>query len=430
MSTATVDRLLASMRTSRGFPTMESTANTVLASLMGEKRRPPDVSAKIVEDFALTQKVLQLANSAMYAPFASGSTSVSSAMQVLGSDALLHLVLGTDLVSDDDLQQDALLSRSHLAAELARDTLSERSEDVSIATYLCDLGRMLAGKYLPDEVAAIEAKVQAGMAQDAAAQQVLGMSLEQLGMQVAQLWRLPMPLLQTMDGTGDPTLVGVAKFSNQASRLLQEGATDEVQQLVSRLDLPGIDRHRLAHLVEQKAATVVPRIPPSERAGHSAEKSLRDLFAQLTRDRLATVDELAQAMFASIAPLLNISYSLLFMLTRSGEFAVRNGYGRHIDTIKGKLRVSAEFKPTAFHAVVRNNVDVSISDVGKLKASALPDGFRDLFPKTVQFVILPVGAGRTTGLLYCGWDVHKPLSQDEMLALKQLRDLFVPFFPR
>lgn len=428
MSTATVDRLFTSMRQSKGFPTMESTANNVLAALMGEKSRQPDVSNHIVEDFALTQKVLQLANSSMYAPFSEGSASVSSAMQVLGSDALLHLVLGTDLLTEGELQQDANLSRSHVAAEIARDALANRAEDASIATYMCDLGRMMVAKYLPTEMASVETRMAAGATADAAAQAVLGMTFESLGLEVARHWNLPMPLLNTMDGTGDPALVGIARFSNQASGLLQQGALEDAQKLIQSIDIPGVEKSRLAQLVEAKAATIKPLVKTEH--DRSAEKSLRELFGKLSQNGIQSVDELANSMFESIATTLNTAHSLLFMLTRSGEFAVRNGYGKNVDAIKGKLRISAEFKPTAFHAVVRNNVDVSISDVSKLKPTALPDGFKEMFPKTVQFVILPVGAGRTTGLLYCGWETHKPLSQDEMLALKQLRDLFVPFFPR
>ena len=428
MSTATVDRLMASMRQSRGFPTMESTANNVLAALMGEKSRQPDVSGHIVEDFALTQKVLQLANSAMYAPFSDGSASVSSAMQVLGSDALLHLVLGTDLITQEELQEDANLARSHLAAEIAREALAGRAEDASVATYLSDLGRAMVGKYLPAEMADIEARMRSGASGEAAAQAVLGMTLEALGLEVARHWNLPTTLIRTMDGTGDPALVGLARFSNQASGLLQQGQSAAAQQLLGSMNLPGVDKSRLTQWVEHKASSVKTVAAPAH--DRTVERLLRELHGKLSAESIESVDDLANTMFAAMAMAMGTSHSLLFMLTRSGEFSVRNGYGKNIDAIKGKLRISAEFKPTAFHAVVRNNVDVSISDVSKLKPSALPDGFRELFPKAAQFVILPVGAGRTTGLLYCGWEVHKPLSQDEMLALKQLRDLFVPFFPR
>lgn len=431
--TSVLDRLWSAMQSSKGLPALESNANTVLTALMGDEQSRADVGPKIVEDVALTQKVLQLANSPMYGPFSEGSPSVSSAMQVLGHDALLHLVLGAELVTEEQVLADAALSGTQVAAELARTALHDRAEDASIASLLCGLGWLMVQRHLPPEAQAVRTRMATGATQEVAASEVLGMTLEQVGTAIAKRWNLPIALLATLDGSGDPALVGIGRYANEASRLLQAGQLDQLEQLTERLTIPGLDRTRLSAKYRDVAKQLRQHsaAPSPEPAHHaSAEGPLRELFRVLTERDPKSLEDLANAMFPALAKALRTSHALLFMLTRSGEFAVRFGNGDNQEAIAARLRVSADFKPTAFHAVIRNNVDVSIADTSKLKASTLPDNYRELLPSAKQFVILPIGQARTTGLLYCDWDIQKPLSQEEMIALKELRDLFVPFFPR
>ena len=106
MKQATLDKLLRAMQGSKGVPATERSVASVLGALDSSEAGKQAVVRHIIDDCALTQKVLKLANSAMYAPFSQGSDSVSTALEVLGSEALLHLVLGAELVSDEQLAQD------------------------------------------------------------------------------------------------------------------------------------------------------------------------------------------------------------------------------------------------------------------------------------------------------------------------------------
>ena len=118
------------------------------------------------------------------------------------------------------------------------------------------------------------------------------------------------------------------------------------------------------------------------------------------------------------------------MLTRTGEMRVRSGYGKGIDELRSRLKVAAQFQPTAFHAAVKKNIDVSIEDVSKLKEASLPEGYRALLPHVTRFIILPIANGRVSGLLYCDWDTQRVLNQTEIEALKKLRNLLLPFLPQ
>jgi HD-like signal output (HDOD) protein len=427
MSASTLEKIFTAMQNSKGFPALENTVESVLAALKDSEKGHHELVDHVIEDFALTQRTLKLANSAMYAPFAKASSSVSSALDVLGTDGLLHIVLSTAMVSTTDLQNDESLSRTLLASELARSMVNERAEDVSIAALMVDLGRLLATRFLPHESAEIERSIAAGRASDQAALENLGLTFQQLGAEVAKRWNLPREITSIIDGTGDPMLIELAKFSNTAATLIHQGKAEEVQKLVADLSLTGVDKSRLLSLVSSKADMMATKAKLTPTV--SVEAKLSDLLADLTNDKRASVEALASVMFAAFGDLLNTAHCLLFMLTRSGEYRVRYGSGKGIDELKSKLRISADFKPTAFHAVVKNNVDVSINEMSRLKSANLPDGYLELLPNVKKFIVLPIANSAVSGLIYCDWDSDRVLSQTEMELVKKLRDLLLPFFP-
>jgi hypothetical protein len=428
MSAAIVDKLLAAIQASKGVPASERSVAGVLGALDGGTQGKREVVNHIVEDFALTQKVLKLANSSMYAPFGDGSSSVSSALDVLGSEAVLHLVLGAELVSEEDLQKDENLSRTLLASELARSACLDRAEDASIATLMHEIGRLMTAKHLHEETAAIAKRVAAGADPQDAATQVLGMTYQDLGVALAKCWKLPQQLISCMDGTGDPTLVSVARFSSSASGLIHSGRADAVQALLASWDLPGVDKSQLVALVGRKVQEVRSFAPPPQTA--SVDGALSELLQTLQQEKKQSLEDLVSAMLPGMVDVLKTAHCLLFMLTRTGELRVRNGYGKGIDELKARFKISAEFMPTAFHAAIKNNIDVSIADVSKLKDASLPEGYRELLPHVTKFIILPIASKRVSGLLYCDWDSDKALNPAEMDVMKKLRQLFVPFFPQ
>lgn len=426
MSSPVLDKLLLAIRGSKGVPASERSVASVLGALDSNEEGKHAIVGHIIEDFALTQKVLKLANSSMYAPFGAGSSSVSSALDVLGSDAVLHLVLGTDLISEDELEQDDNLSRTLLASELARSACAERAEDASIATLMVEIGRLMTGKYLPTEADAIAQRMAAGQDSQDAASAVLGMSYQELGVELAARWNLPAAICSVINGTGDPMLVGIARFSSAASSLIHEGKLDAVNTLLLHLNIPGVNKADLGALVERKMEAAWP--PPQAKPAPSVEASL-NLLQQLLQEKKGSLEELTNAMLPGLADSLKTAHCLLFMLTRSGEQRVRHGYGKGIDELRAKLKVGADFMPTAFHAAIKKNIDVSIADVSKLKDASLPEGYRVLLPHVTRFIILPIATRRVTGLLYCDWDTEGALNHSEIEALKKLRNLLLPFFP-
>ncbi|MBI5938741.1 MAG: HDOD domain-containing protein [Betaproteobacteria bacterium] len=425
----TMSKLLAAMQGASGLPASESKVASILTALHGEAKSHTELAHEIVEDFTLTQKVLKLANSPMYAPFAESAASVTSALEVVGADGLLHIVLGTKMVSHAELEEDSGLSRTLLASEVARNALPDRLEHASIAALMYDLGSLMVGRYLPDEMAAIEALVVSGRDAQAAAKKVLGLTLQEIGSEVAKHWQLPEQIVSIIDGSGDQGLIEVARFSTAISSLIHEGKAEEASKLVSASSLSGANKSKLSGLVARKVEALRPRMGKKGVAKPRPEQvALERLLAQLSGERKKTVEELAAAMFPAFCELFGVVHCLLFMAVKTGDLYVRHGHGQDVDAFKHKLKISAEFKPTAFHAAIKNNVDVSITDVNKLAPSALPDGFRQLLPNVTRFLVLPIGTDKVTGLVYYDWESNKTLSPGELEVVRKLRNLFLPFF--
>ena len=451
MTAAVLDRLLLAMRHSRGIPATERSVASVLAALDSSQQGKDAVVRYIIEDFALTHKVLKLANSSMYAPMGAGAASVSSALQVLGREAVLHLVLGADMVSEEDLHHDVHLARTLLASELARHAYARRAEDAAIATLMLEIGQLMVGKYLPAEAALITTQVADGAALQAASTAVLGLSFQQVGVELAARWNLPQALRASIDGSGDPLLVGLARFASAASALVFAGQSEAVTTLLDQLQLPGIDKARLHELIRHKLK-LLHRTPPQRAAG-SSKAELHALLLHLLQAPAGTLAELSQRMLPGIASALNAAHCLLFVTAPGGRMVVKSGFGEGFGegieegfgerygvdcvVLSGKNRVkpanhlyfSLSNSPTAFHAALQNHVEVFIADVSRLPDSALPTGYKTLLPQVRKFLILPIANSHASGLLYCDWEGDTPLQTAELEALRKLRDLLLPYFP-
>jgi HD-like signal output (HDOD) protein len=424
MSSATLERILDAMRDSNGVPARERTVASVLGALDSSEAGKHEVVDFIIEDFALTQKVLALANSPMYASFGARATSVTTAIKVLGANALMHIVLGAEMISEEELQTDENLSKALFASELARNACAQRAEDASIATLMYEIGRLMTGKYLPDEAAKITKQVDSGADPKAVASAVLGVTYQELGVELAARWNLPEVILSVIDGTGDPILVGIAAFSSSASSLIHEGRLDEANELLSHLDLPAREKEGLSRLISRKTEEIAQWSNSNQSV--SAEQQLRDLLSELKQRPELDFDGLVKAMMPAIVQSLKAAHCLLLMMTRSGSFRVHSGDGTDIAVLKEKFRISAEFRPTPFHAAIKKNIDVSIADVGILKAMSLPEGYRELLPNVKRFVLLPIANGQVRAMMYCDWNSDGRLTKGEVKAVIALRNLLLP----
>lgn len=244
---ALLDRLVQRMNEAGGFPALDHSVAVIVDALeQGQEDTTPLINA-VLTDVSLTQKVLRLANSAMYAAISRDVSTVSHAVTVLGFEAVAHLALGAKLIGTmGDLASatpaaERALAQSLMAGSMASSVLSNlqaRNGELGVVcTLLYRLGRLLTAFFLPEEWSRIEAMVQSGQDENQAAQSVLGLTLEQLGAHMARQWRLPVRIVRTMldepdaaKSEEDAWLSALTRFSDQSAAILGSALGEEAER--------------------------------------------------------------------------------------------------------------------------------------------------------------------------------------------------------
>lgn len=204
-----LDILLERMRTESDFPALSEAVGAINRIAASDREGVNALSNTILKDFALTNKLLRLANVAFYSRVGGGSIStISRAVVVLGFDAVRSIALSLILL--DNLENKAharqlkdefikVLYAGMLAREMAAGGGVKDREEAFIGAMLHHLGRMLAMFYFPDESATIRERVEAERLSDArVSTEVLGVSFETLGIGVARSWGFPDTLTLSM----------------------------------------------------------------------------------------------------------------------------------------------------------------------------------------------------------------------------------------
>lgn len=205
----TIDFLLRRMRHKSDFPALSDSVSAINKLTNSDKESINKLSNTILKDYALTNKILRLVNSVYYRQAGGGSIStVSRAVIVLGFDAIRNIAITVLLFEHLEDKGNArelkeAFLRANLAGLVARDAskkfMARESEEAFICALFHRLGQLLAQYYFAEEVAEIRKLiVHNHMSERAASTQVLGISFEELGMDIAKSWGFPTAIVHSM----------------------------------------------------------------------------------------------------------------------------------------------------------------------------------------------------------------------------------------
>jgi HD-like signal output (HDOD) protein len=213
----TLAYLLRRMRFKSDFPALAGSVTRIQALSESEHENMQTLCEGILQDVALTQKLLRLVNTAHFRRAGGDPIStVSRAVALIGMGGVRNLALSLMLLEHmQDKAHAQLLKveflRSVMAGMLAAELSHSGAE--AEAAYMCalfrNLGRLLVLYYLPDDAEQIMALSeqapadQAPLSVEQAARQVLGMGLDQLGVSMGRTWGLPETLVWGMADPGD-----------------------------------------------------------------------------------------------------------------------------------------------------------------------------------------------------------------------------------
>jgi serine/threonine protein kinase len=209
-----VNFLLRRMRLKGDFPALSESVRVINEVIASDNDSIAQLSALVLKDFSLTNKLLRLVNSAWYRQAGGGHIStVSRAIMLLGVDAVRSAavtgLLFEHLQNKDNaraLKEEFL--RVNMAGILAR-VLSRQlhyrnEEEPFICAIFHNLGRLLSQYYFPEESEAVRGlMLQKHLDEQVASQEVLGVNFEELGISIAEHWGFPPTILNTMRRTKD-----------------------------------------------------------------------------------------------------------------------------------------------------------------------------------------------------------------------------------
>jgi HD-like signal output (HDOD) protein len=239
-----LERALLRVSQTRDFPTISKYVVEINQKLSDccIQSSASELANIILKDYALTNKLLKLVNSAFYGFVAGKVTTITRAVVLLGYDnvrlAAISLVLFEHFKGKSsmrDLKEATIGSFwcGLLAKEIAKMQYLIDPEEAFICALLHQLGKLLAIYHMPDEYREIKYRVcQRGEREARAAKQVLGVSYMSLGIAVAKQWNFPEGIFKTMASLSvedledkskriDP-LCALSNFTNALFRIVNE----------------------------------------------------------------------------------------------------------------------------------------------------------------------------------------------------------------
>ena len=168
-----------------------------------------DLSKIILKDFSLTNKLLKVVNSALYATLSGKVATVSKAVLLLGFEKI-RMIAVTLMIFEHlqnktqatELKEAAIGSfmSGLIAMDVADNMKLGGKEEVFICAMLHSLGKMLAICYLPEEHAEIKKRMtERGFDEAMASRSVLGVTYNDLGMAVSRSWNFPDKIVRSME---------------------------------------------------------------------------------------------------------------------------------------------------------------------------------------------------------------------------------------
>ena len=260
----------------KSFPGMPATAAKLMKMLEDTESTAAQIEEVLRYDAGLTANILKLTNSA-YFGIPSKVSSVKQAITMLGWKRLLQLVMTMCMstvmkkpVAGYDLSQGELWRHSvavSVAAEAVVKALKiPQAEEVFTAALLHDVGKLVLGGFVKDDIEQIEAMVIKGIPFEVAEYIVIGTDHAEIGARILKKWDFPANLVNAVGWHHDPetcenycTLSDIVHIADTIGLRIGFGRGQsgiEVEPSVSVTDRLGLEPVDIEVLTEQTLAGV------------------------------------------------------------------------------------------------------------------------------------------------------------------------------
>ncbi len=448
------------------LPGFSQSARSILKALDSDADNDAELVQTVLTDAGLTQRVLRLANSAMYNVFGGEVTSVTRAVQVLGVQTVAHLALGLKVMESMDRSRPssaatlAEMQKSVLAGFMGRQLAggsasTKESEAAAVCAVLMGLGRMLVCFYMPESWSRIQAEATESASEHDAAVAELGGSFADIAQLMTRRWGLPPSLTNCLqgcvpeDGNGPATheerLSMLATAATECARVLHaqpDDHDDAVSAVVDVFAAPlGLDASAMG------AAIRSARTAAQEHFAAQPTALVQPVSESDRQDRLLRGFRQLQEAAASATPtkLLSLALEYLhehFQASRSFCFVgsqkayrARVGLGSGANALLPALHFEIQQRPDVFNVVLGSGKVLFVED-------ALSPSLRDKLPPwwlgslndAKGFCVVPIKLdNHALGLLYLDWVAPVAAPRMDIVrtrTLGQVSDLLVSRFAR
>lgn len=467
----TLELLWKRIRQRGDLPGFTKAISAVLSAMHGEQEPEFDMAQTVMSDPGLTQKVLRLANSAMYSPYGQSVNTVSKAVAILGIQTIGHLALGSMLIDELSasapetrgarLEMEKALLAGHMARQVATSANHHHAEEAVVCSMLHTLGRMMVAFFLPERWSQVQQeREQPERNEDLIAQEILGLSLDDIGRIIAQRWGLPNSLINSMRMIEPVALIEklphaewLAAISSMTSQCATAICQDEVSgnAEIRRLadaytGMLGIDASVVLKAAENvkkaikfdfSAVNRIERRITEKRAhGKTGVMALQDtgILQQGVIDMRDIVHSATPSQMVAMG--LKILYQGLsfkrgiafFRNIKETKYAASMGIGAGVSALIPQLVFNDVYQTDVFHAALASNRILFAENARDLKfAAKLPRWWQGSLSSATRFIVVPLTINfQPVGFIYGDWDdsAHnaKP-SLAEFIILNELRTL-------
>lgn len=418
---ATLTLLRTRMRQRGNLPSFARVVRAITSAMHSENDRDMTMTQTVLTDPALTQQVLRLANSAMYAAFGQRINTVTKAVMILGTDSIGHLALGMKLIDNlaavsGDSQSarqelDKAILAGHIARKITAMTSQREDEEAVVCSMLHGLGRMLVAFYLPDQWLLLQRRTKrTERNHNAGAREMLGLGLDEVGEAIAAQWSLPGALVATMRDQpptgaipGDRTgyIAALATMSSDCADIVISREADAellTGITVSYAPILGLESSSIRDAIEHATGLL-----EQDRAESPSGKvrALASMPADILTRGLA--DMRACALHVGAGQLIAMALETMhgaFDASNTAVFLRNPALGHYA----GKLVIGPDpeqrfsnatfpesFQPDAFHTALANDKVVVVEDAGNASfADKLPPWCHAATNGTHGVVIVPL----------------------------------------
>ncbi len=205
---STVEFLLRRMQHKSDFPALSQTMTTINKIVAADQQGVTELSNVILRDYALTNKLLKLVNTAFYGQFGGTISTISRAVVILGFDTIRNVAITLMLFEHLQNRSQASMLKDEIVASLFTGIMAREmvfrtgirdAEEAFICSMFHTLGKLLVAFYFTEEMQAINKRLsQSDIDEVKASTHVLGVSYEELGIAIARTWHFPEKILYSM----------------------------------------------------------------------------------------------------------------------------------------------------------------------------------------------------------------------------------------